>query len=127
MNVTPLVDVVLVLLIIFMVIAPALNEGEQLELPTITKPDPKPREMDPIDVLLALNGAVILEEERIQRGDLRPRLDALHRQDENRTLLLKIDTAVPYRDVRETFGMLQEIGFKGVSLKVVKRDQGGDA
>jgi len=50
MNVTPLVDVVLVLLIIFMVIAPALAEGETLELPTIDQPDPKPKEIDPIDV-----------------------------------------------------------------------------
>ena len=57
-NVTPLVDVVLVLLIIFMVITPALVEGEHIELPVINQPDQKPRDMNPIELTLASNGAL---------------------------------------------------------------------
>ena len=126
-NVTPLVDVVLVLLIIFMVIAPAINEGEQLELPTIAKPDAKPKDMNPIDVTMALNGVVVVEDERIPRSELRGKLVTLHQSDPERALLLKTDAALPYKQVRETFGMLQGLGFKGVSLKVLERKTDGDS
>jgi biopolymer transport protein TolR len=126
-NVTPLVDVVLVLLIIFMVIAPALVEGEQIELPAILQPDPKPRDMNPIDLTLASNGAVILEEERIDPATLKTRLEEFHAQDPKRVLLLKGDGQLPYSKVRDTFAMLQGMGFKGISLKVVERKKPGES
>lgn len=125
MNVTPLVDVVLVLLIIFMVIAPSLNEGEHVELPSILQPDEKPRDMNPINVTLALNGTLVVEDERIQPGELRNKVKALHDADPERALLLKTDQAVPYRKVRDTFAMLQGIGFKGLSLKVLELKKAG--
>lgn len=124
-NVTPLVDVVLVLLIIFMVIAPAIAEGEQIELPTITQPDPKPKELDWLDVTLTLNGGVMLEEERIAYAQLKPKLEAMYQADPKRKLLLKSDAQLPYKKVRETFAMIQDIGFRGISLKVQKRDEAG--
>jgi biopolymer transport protein ExbD/biopolymer transport protein TolR len=124
-NVTPLVDVVLVLLIIFMVVAPALNDGEHIELPSILMPDPKPKDMNPIDLALATNGAILLDKERIQESQLKDKLVAMHELAPERALMMKTDTAVPYKRVRETFAMLQEIGFKGLSLKVAKR--GDDA
>ena len=58
-NITPLVDVVLVLLIIFMVVTPALNEGAQIELPNITTPDPKAKYMNPIEVTVAPDGTTV--------------------------------------------------------------------
>ncbi len=125
MNVTPLVDVVLVLLIIFMVIAPSLNEGEHVELPSILQPDAKPRDMNPINVTMALNGTLVLEDERIQQSDLRAKVQALHDADPERALLLKTDQAVPYKKVRDTFAMLQGIGFKGLSLKVLETKKAG--
>jgi biopolymer transport protein ExbD/biopolymer transport protein TolR len=124
-NVTPLVDVVLVLLIIFMVIAPALVDGEHIELPTILQPDPKPRDIDYIDVTIANNGTLIVEEEKVQPSELRAKVEAYHSRDPKRSLLLKTDGAVPYKKVRETFAMLQGIGFRGVSLKVVEKKQPG--
>jgi len=126
-NVTPLVDVVLVLLIIFMVIAPALVEGEQIELPAIVQPDPKPRDLNPIDVTLAANGAVIVEDERIPAESLKAKLEEMHAQDPKRVLLLKGDGSLPYKQIRETFGMLQGLGFKGISLKVVERKKPGES
>jgi biopolymer transport protein TolR len=122
-NVTPLVDVVLVLLIIFMVMVPALAEGEHIELPTIVKPDAKPKDMNPIDVTLAPSGSVVVEEERVEHAQLKAKLQAMHDKEPERALLLKTDEAVPYKRVRETFGLLQGIGFKGVSLKVIEKKQ----
>jgi len=126
-NVTPLVDVVLVLLIIFMVIAPALNEGEHVELPAILKPDPKPKDLNPIKVTLARSGAVIVDEERITYRQLEGKLRALHAADSERALLLKTDEIIPYKQVRETFAMLQTIGFKGVQLRVLERKPAGQS
>ncbi|HMJ13266.1 MAG TPA: biopolymer transporter ExbD [Polyangiaceae bacterium] len=124
-NVTPLVDVVLVLLIIFMVMVPALAEGEHIELPTILKPDAKPKDMNPIDVTLAPSGSVVVEEERIAPEKLKATLQVMHEKEPDRALLLKTDEAVPYRRVRETFAILQGIGFKGVSLKVIEKKKPG--
>jgi biopolymer transport protein TolR len=120
-NVTPLVDVVLVLLIIFMVMAPALAEGEQITLPTILQPDQKPKDMNPIDVTLAPSGAIVVEEKRVEQNQLEPMLVTMHQEKPDRALLLKTDENVPYRRVRETFAMIQTIGFKGVSLKVLEK------
>ncbi|MCC6899687.1 MAG: biopolymer transporter ExbD [Polyangiaceae bacterium] len=124
-NVTPLVDVVLVLLIIFMVIAPAINEGEHVELPAIFQPDAKPKDMNPIDVTIALSGTVVVDKEKIDPGTLKARLAELHAKDPERALLLKADSAAPYGKVRETFNLLQGLGFKGISLKVTERKKPG--
>jgi biopolymer transport protein ExbD/biopolymer transport protein TolR len=124
-NVTPLVDVVLVLLIIFMVIAPAIAEGEHVELPKIVQPDPKQKDMEPIEVTMAANGILVLDKERIQPAALKERLRQLHAKDPTRVLLLKSDETIPYKNVRETFAQIQTIGFKGVSLKVLERKNAG--
>ena len=120
-NVTPLVDVVLVLLIIFMVIAPAINQGEHVELPAILQPDAKPKDMNPIEVTLALNGNVLLDKERIEPAELQAKVEKLHQEDPDRALMLLTDEAMPYKKVRETFAQLQDMGFKGLSLKVTEK------
>ena len=120
-NVTPLVDVVLVLLIIFMVVAPAINEGAAIELPKVLTPDEKPRDIDPIEVLIAEDGTVIVEEKRITMPQLKPELVRLHSEDGKRSLLLKSDERSKYQRLRETFALVQDIGFKGILLKVIPR------
>jgi biopolymer transport protein TolR len=125
-NVTPLVDIVLVLLIIFMVITPALNDGEHVELPEILNFDKK-KEMEPIEVTMAANGIVLVEKERIPLAELRARLTALHKENEERKVMLKADTALPYKRLRETFAEIQSIGFRGVSLKVLQKKGAPDA
>lgn len=124
-NVTPLVDVVLVLLIIFMVVAPAINEGETVDLPKIFQADPKPKDMNPIDLTIALNGRVLLDKAPITKAELRQRLEGLHRENPERELLLKTDYKLPYREVRALLADLQGIGFRGLSLKVVERKPAG--
>lgn len=119
-NVTPLVDVVLVLLIIFMVIAPALNEGEHIDLPSVLKADPKPKDLNPIDMTVALNGKIIVDKQVVAPSEVKATLERLHAADPDRKLLLNTDERLPYEQVRKNFVMIQNIGFKGISLKVLE-------
>lgn len=121
-NVTPLVDVVLVLLIIFMVIAPSLEHGERVELPGIFQPDKAPAsKLDPITLTVARSGTLYLEKEPLPAADFPARLAALHGENADRRVVLKGDSAVDYAKVRELFVMVQDAGFSGVSLMVSKR------
>jgi biopolymer transport protein ExbD len=122
-NVTPLVDVVLVLLIIFMVVTPAINDGEHIELPEITKVDKKKPEMDPIDLTLANGGVTLLDKERVSAGELLQKLIALHEAVPDRKIMINADVNLPYKRVRETFAALRDIGFSGMQLKVIQRKQ----
>src|SRR5690349_24967420 len=74
-NITPLVDVCLVLLIIFMVIAPALSEGAMLELPKALSADPKPKDVNPIELAIGTDGAVVLDKQKIDRPSLKPKVE----------------------------------------------------
>jgi biopolymer transport protein TolR len=120
MNVTPLVDVTLVLLIIFMVLAPAINEGEQVELPKVQAVDERPRDLNPVEITVA-GDVVVLDKERIDPGQLEGRLRDLHRADPERQVMLKTDSTVPYEKVRAHFALLRDVGFRGVQLKVLQR------
>jgi biopolymer transport protein ExbD/biopolymer transport protein TolR len=120
-NVTPLVDVVLVLLIIFMVVTPALQEGEAVNLPEINQADAKAKEDDPIEVTIALHDRAVVGDERIEYRALKSKLAALHEKDPEKKVLLKVDERLPYQRVREVFANMQELGLKGVSLKVTEK------
>ncbi len=120
-NITPLVDVVLVLLIIFMVVTPALNEGAHIELPNVTSPDPKLKYVNPIEVTVAPDGTTVVEKETIQLSQLKAKLSALHAKEPERALMLKSDQAMRYGKMRDAFFNLQDIGFKGVLLKVTEK------
>jgi biopolymer transport protein TolR len=120
-NVTPLVDIVLVLLIIFMVVTPSLAEGETIEPPAVARLDRAPRDINPINVILAANGRTLLNQKPVGDQQLEQELRTLHRAKPNRQLLLNTDTKVPYGRVRSTLALLQKVGFKGVSLKVRPR------
>ncbi|WP_437630112.1 ExbD/TolR family protein [Sorangium sp. So ce854] len=127
-NVTPLVDVVLVLLIIFMVIAPQLEHGERVELPAVFRPDSTSKsKLDPIYVTITGAGTVFLEKEAV--ADLRSlgeRLRAIRAAEPERRVVIKGDSSVKYGRVREAFALCQEVGFSGISLQVSQRG-GGDS
>ena len=126
-NITPLVDVVLVLLIIFMVVTPALNEGAQIELPKVFMPDAKQKDLHPIEVTIAPDGTTVVEKQNISLRDLKATLIQLHEKDPARSLMLKSDEGMKWGKMRTTFGDLQNIGFKGVLLKVVVKKTAGAA
>ena len=126
MNVTPLVDVVLVLLIIFMVVAPRLDQDVQVELPGIFNPDPEVEvSADPLKVTVAKPGEFWIES---QRYDLEGAIDHLageHALDPMRRLILRADARLKYGDVRALFHRAQEVGFPGVALMVGERHRLG--
>lgn len=126
-NVTPLVDVVLVLLIIFMVVTPALQEGEAVNLPEINQADPKSKDDDPIEVTIAVADRAVVGEERVPYSQVQSKLELLHQKSPEKKVRLKIDERVPYQRVRETFASMQKVGFKGVSLKVTEKKKEGGA
>jgi biopolymer transport protein ExbD len=117
-NITPLVDVCLVLLIIFMVIAPALSEGALLELPRAITADPKPKDAHPIELALGVDGTVVLEKAKIDPASVKTKVTELHDADPKRSLMLKMDHNAPYKKVRDMFALVQDVGFRGILLKV---------
>jgi biopolymer transport protein TolR len=121
-NVTPLVDVVLVLLIIFMVIAPALEHGERVELPGIVQPDKDQKgKLDPVTVTVGRSGAVYVEKEATTIAALPAQLADIHAREPDRRVVLKGDGMLDYQKVRDVFAVVQSAGFSGVSLQVEKR------
>jgi biopolymer transport protein ExbD/biopolymer transport protein TolR len=126
MNVTPLVDVVLVLLIIFMVVAPQLQQDVPLNLPGIFNVDPEVEgNMNPVKVSVATPGEYQIDE---QHFDLQGALDYLAQQrtaDPNRRLVLRADTKLPYGSVREFLTRVQQMGFPGLNFMVGEKHREG--
>ena len=117
-NVTPLVDIVLVLLIIFMVVTPSLAQGETIELPGVHKVDRAPKDLNPATIILAANGRTLFNKKPVNLVELEARLRELHSRDANRQILLNTDAKVAYVRVRDTLALVQRVGLRGVSLKV---------
>jgi biopolymer transport protein ExbD len=114
-NVTPMVDVMLVLLVIFMVTAPLLTVGVPLDLPktraaAITEPKPP--------VILSLNraGEVFIGDERIDPGDLAQRLSGLAAEDPTRIVYVRGDKTISYAQLMDALGVVNRAGFAKVSL-----------
>jgi biopolymer transport protein ExbD len=122
MNVTPLVDVVLVLLIIFMIVIPSMEHDAQVDLPSIFHVDEEPEgRTDPITVSLTREGALYLESDEFPEEALLAELRSLHDAAPRRRVILRADRAVHYGEVRHLFAECQHIGFSGVSLRVGER------
>jgi biopolymer transport protein ExbD len=119
-NVTPLVDVVLVLLIIFMVIAPQLEAGERVELAK-AKNVAVESSVEALTLTLTASGRTLVERDAVEEGALRERLAAEHARDEERPLVIKVDRAQTYGKARALFAMASGVGFPGVSLTVDER------
>ncbi|OSP56536.1 protein TolR [Pseudoruegeria sp. SK021] len=115
-NVTPFVDVMLVLLIIFMVAAPLLTVGVPIELPeTAATPLPLDEE-DPLTITLATDGSVLIQTTVIETDALIPRLQAIAAERDNDQLYLRADGAIPYERVMQVMGALNAAGFTKIGL-----------
>ena len=125
-NVTPLVDVCLVLLIIFMVVTPMLQKGVDVQLPETTSPEKMPENERQLTVSVRQNGNVFLnenwmpEEEALQR-----QLEELHTQSPDRTVVIKGDRRIKYKEVRRVMQIINEAGFTRVGL-VMEREGGAN-
>lgn len=126
MNVTPLVDVVLVLLIIFMVITPYLQRGVEIDLPFAQNVRSREdAEREPIVVSLKRDGDLYLGTERVTKPQLLARLRAILGPGVDREILLKADERLKYGQVREIFEWLRSGGAPAVSLATeVPQEQG---
>lgn len=126
-NVTPLVDVVLVLLIIFMVVAPRLEKGAAVDLPALEHVDKKASgKHEPLTVSVTKKGTVYIEDDLVSDKTRLPQtLRTLREQTPDRRVVLKADKETRYGDVRNIFKQCQQAGFTGIAMQVgEKRDTG---
>lgn len=118
-NVTPLVDVVLVLLIIFMVVIPAMQEGKPIEMVKVHEAEPSVHKgLEPVKVTIDEAMGFAYEEHELPREEVLARLREVHDSQPDRRVLLRGDAKLEYSTVRDFFNEVREIGFKGVSLAV---------
>ena len=122
MNVTPLVDVVLVLLIIFMVVAPRLEQDVQVDLPSVFNADPDTDgATNPVKVTVTRSGEFYVDGKRYGLDDAIDLLGTDHAADPLRRLTLRGDEGLEYGEVRELFARAQKVGFPGIALMVGER------
>jgi biopolymer transport protein TolR len=114
-NVTPLVDVMLVLLIVFMVAAPLMTVGVPIELPQ-TKAKPLQGDSEPITVSVDKEGKVFLQETEIDPQTLIAKLEAIARNGYDERIFVRGDTAVDYGTVMKVMGALNAAGYKKIGL-----------
>jgi biopolymer transport protein TolR len=117
-NVTPLVDVVLVLLIIFMVITPMLQRGKDVHLPKANNPEKDQKEGDPLIVSVTPDRKIWIEAISVTEENLETSLTPFIEKDPQRKMLLKGDEALVVGDVRKVMDHLKKAGAKGVELAV---------
>lgn len=115
-NVTPFVDVMMVLLVVFMVAAPLLTVGVPIDLPdseakAITQEDNKP-----LEVTLDKKGQIFIGEENVKRSRLVALLSSMTNNDPNRVIYIRADSALDYGQVMKTLGAINGAGFKKVAL-----------
>ena len=114
-NVTPFVDVMLVLLIIFMVTAPLLTSGVPIQLPD-SRANPLDQEPDQVTISLDRQGQVFIDNDRVPEGGLADRLAALHHGGKPPLVTLRADKGIDYGRVMAVMGELNHAGFNSISL-----------
>ncbi|HYN39988.1 MAG TPA: protein TolR [Rhodospirillales bacterium] len=114
-NVTPLVDVMLVLLVIFMITAPLLTAGVQVDLPK-TKAAAVQGQDEPISVSIDRRGRIFIQETEVALDSLAPRLSAVTRNNRDVRVFVRGDQGIPYGQVMSVIGAVHAAGFTKVAL-----------
>ncbi|MFN0043048.1 MAG: protein TolR [Alphaproteobacteria bacterium] len=114
-NVTPFVDVMLVLLIIFMITAPLLTVGVPVDLPK-TEAKPITDSGEPLVVSVRDNGTIFLQETEIAIDTLAPKLAAISQNKQDTRIFVRGDKSVDYGRIMEVMGTLSTAGFSKVAL-----------
>jgi biopolymer transport protein ExbD len=115
-NVTPLVDVCLVLLIIFMVVTPMLQSGVDVLLPQGEHAEKKPGKEGDLIISVKQDGTVFIGQDWIPDRNLVTFLTAEHQKDPSRAVMMKADKRINYGKVRMVMKAANEAGFEGVSI-----------
>jgi biopolymer transport protein TolR len=114
-NVTPFVDVMLVLLIVFMVTAPLLTVGVPVDLPK-TKAQPLSQDREPLSVSVRRDGRIYLQRVPVDEADLVPRLTAIATNGYDQRVFVRGDQAVDYGRIMEVMALISSAGFTHIGL-----------
>ena len=115
-NVTPLVDVMLVLLIIMMIIAPLLQKGVDVRLPIAINSASKPETQDQTVLGIKADKTVWINGIEVRREELRSRLEAILETKKEKLILIKADEDAPYSAIMDTMDTLRASGIEDVGL-----------
>jgi biopolymer transport protein TolR len=121
-NMTPFVDVVLVLLIIFMVTAPMLEQGIKINLPA-AKGGTMEKEEEPVVVALRDNQTIFINSQEVNETALEKRIDLLFRNRTNKNIFIKADEKLPYGFVAKIISKIKEGGVEKIGLVTVPPQQ----
>ena len=114
-NVTPMVDVMLVLLIIFMVTAPLMTSGVSVDLPK-TDAQPLNSDSEPLTVSIKADGSIFLQDQAVDVGDLVAKLQAIAKNNPERRIFVRGDKDLAYGRIMEVMGTITQGGFTKVAL-----------
>src|SRR5467141_896889 len=115
-NVTPLVDVCLVLLIIFMVVTPMLQKGVPVNLPVTEEPERTPDTDKQLQISVKSDGSVYLGSTVVRKEQVQSELEQIHQRTPDREIAIKGDKQVKYGAVIDVLKACREVGFNNVGL-----------
>ncbi len=122
-NVTPMVDVMLVLLIVFMIAAPLLTVGVSIDLPE-TRAQQLQGDTDPLTISVSADSKIFLQSTEIALDELVPKLLAISSNGYDERIFVRSDRAVAYGDVMRVMGRINAAGFRRIALVTEQEDQG---
>jgi biopolymer transport protein TolR len=126
-NVTPLVDVCLVLLIIFMVVTPMLQKGVPVNLPVTSDPDKTPDTEKQLQISVKADGSVYLGPNVVRKDQVESALKEIQERTPDREIAVKGDRQVKYGDVLDVLKACREVGFNDVGLVAQPQKTPGEA
>ena len=121
-NVTPFVDVMLVLLIIFMVATPMMSQGIDVDLPQTKQVEVLPTESENMVMTVRQDGKIFLDAHAVELDDLQNKLQVLVKE-KNKTLFLQADKNVPYGTVVDIMGRIKAVGIEKLGVVAEKPDE----
>ena len=125
-NVTPLVDVMLVLLIIMMIVAPLLQKGVDVRLPVAANSAVKPETQDQTVLAITNDGRLFINAVPVQNGDLRRRIEEVFETKTEKLVIIKADEDVEYKHVMDAMDDLRASGIEDMGL-ITERKGGNSA